>query len=190
MTHAQEFALFSLVALWSAPSLTWGIYRRHRRRFRARRRGGYLRPTASSTTNRAGKSTGRAIRISVGSSNSRTAPGGQLAGLEILPLRPERSRSTGGGLNGTTSPLTEGQSTGDPGRPLAVVGFAEADGTTTATVIHDGPEGALAYAHHLSRLFPPRDWKPEYGETPAWVPSDELVSDNGRDWYPEPRDAA
>lgn len=33
-------------------------------------------------------------------------------------------------------------------------------------------------------------WKPEYGVLPAWMPSDELVSDNGHDWYPEPRDAS
>lgn len=175
MIQSQEFALFSLVALWSALSLAWGIYRRHRRRFRVRRRGGYLRPAASSTTSRAGKSTGRAIRISVGSSNSRTAPGGRSAGLEILPLRPERSRSTGGGLNGTTSPLTDGQSTGDPGQPRFSVGF-DVTGVTL---------------DELDARYPlPDNWKRAYGTPPAWMPSDELVSDNGRDWYPEPRDAA
>lgn len=124
----------------------------------------------------------------MGFSNSRTARGGQSAGLEILPLHPERSRSTGGGLNGTTSPLTDGPSTGDPGRPQATV---NSDGVVRWYVSpKDGEIAGTMYEAWPVPSHVAHDWKPEYGSVPAWMPSDELVSDNGRDWYPEPRDAA
>lgn len=156
------------------------------------RRGGYLKPTASSTT-RATTQTPRRTPFS-GAGYSSTgiagthpgAPGARSAGLGILPLHPERSRSTGGGLSGTTSPLITGPSTGDPGQPPAGVGSETVREALRATGMTDRRIDDL----ERLRAEAPPNWRPSYGTVPAWMPSDELVSDNGRDWYPEPRDAA
>jgi hypothetical protein len=187
VSHEHVYVLFSLLALWSAWRLWLGTQRRRRRRAyrRALRRGGYVTLTASRGTSRTGRSTTRRTRRSAASSNSPTGRGGQSAVLEILPLRPEQSRSTGGTCSGN-------ETDGGHGRPrrsavsnvVAVVGFAEPDGTTSVTEITDDEAVAAAYGRYLRRLFPDA-WKPEYGTEPAWLPSDELVSNDGHTWRPE-----
>jgi hypothetical protein len=172
---------------WSLCAVLSSALRRRRRRAyrRALRHGGYVTLTASSTTRAARTSTTRRTRRNAASSNSPGSPGSQSGALEILPLRPEQSRSTGGTCSGS-------ETDGGHGRPhrsagsnvVAVCGFAEPDGTTSVTEITDDKAGAAAYGRHLRRLFP-NAWKPEYGTAPAWLPSDELVSNDGHTWRPE-----